>query len=719
MLEHQDTGVSTAQDEPAAKAGKRPREAKDKSPKASAQDRTVPLIPGVEPAPAKEGAAPADRQAFLTDGLLALRTISVECGEATAAEMAEAHGWSESMAASICQQLEQRGAIGEARESRGVRWFSENGTGETRILALAQAGHVGTATWFAEEAIVAVRHAHVLCERLVQERKLTSSDNTGERTYGATYLTAGGIQRRRADAQDKEAPKAKPTPKGRTKQLSPEVKAVLSRCAVSGNEVRLPEGRLERPLYDAVNEALEALGGKWNRKAKAHVFASDPTEALAQVLDDGAFQKAPKDAFEFFPTPENLADCVAREAKVELCHNVLEPSAGDGALIRAVRRLAPHAAIVAVEIDARHRAAIEESGAALCLGDFLSAETLQRLEPYGRFDRVVMNPPFSKGQDIDHVWQAWGLLRPGGRLIAIMSGGTTFRSDRKATAFRAELVEPHGRVEELPEGSFKESGTGVRTVLVVLDKPEEATAPIPRTDAEKFAATAALVDGIEEALGEPVAETTPLATAVEGAKSLDEIAAIADASGARLPLDKEKLQDIIDDCQAQIDEIEVGKAWSYGAEIDALLAYVRGLGGRAGAKAAGLHAMTAAAVEKTLPLLAPEQRSLAWLAGHRAEIKALLLANGVPAATAGTYATNVAKVAQLRSGAASSPAPARKRGGKPPPEPPPPAPKAPSPLVGLLARLTRLRQAADDIARKAASIETELRSLIESGEEMK
>jgi hypothetical protein len=44
-----------------------------------------------------------------------------------------------------------------------------------------------------------------------------------------------------------------------------------------------------------------------------------------------------------------------------------------------------------------------------------------------------------------------------------------FRSDNKTTAFRT-LVDDHGEMEDLPDGTFLENGTGVRTVLVVLRK---------------------------------------------------------------------------------------------------------------------------------------------------------------------------------------------------------------------------------------------------------
>jgi hypothetical protein len=44
--------------------------------------------------------------------------------------------------------------------------------------------------------------------------------------------------------------------------------AVLARCETNDNTLYLPFGQLDRKLYVAVNKALEAIGGKWNRSAK-------------------------------------------------------------------------------------------------------------------------------------------------------------------------------------------------------------------------------------------------------------------------------------------------------------------------------------------------------------------------------------------------------------------------------------------------------------------
>jgi 16S rRNA G1207 methylase RsmC len=86
------------------------------------------------------------------------------------------------------------------------------------------------------------------------------------------------------------------------------------------------------------------------------------------------------------------------------------------------------------------------------------------------FDRVLMNPPFSKGQDVKHVTHALGFLKPGGRLVAIMGAGVTFRQDKRTTDFRELVQSMGGTIEPLPEGSFKSSGTMVNTVIVVIDK---------------------------------------------------------------------------------------------------------------------------------------------------------------------------------------------------------------------------------------------------------
>jgi predicted RNA methylase len=247
------------------------------------------------------------------------------------------------------------------------------------------------------------------------------------------------------------------------KKLSSEALDVLS-CAVeiTGNRLRLL-GKLDRKLYVEVNEALEAIGGAWNRKTQAHLFESSPEAALDQILVDGGFHDTKRDLDQFF-TPLSLAREVVKKAEVQ-GHIVLEPSAGSGVL--ADECIAQGAEqVYCVELDDKHCARLVERHERMLVfrADFLKWQQACRPK------RVVMNPPFARQQDIEHVTAAFERLDRSGLLVAIMSAGTRFRKNRKADAFRALVQRAEGTIEDLPEKSFEESGTNVRTVLVTLRK---------------------------------------------------------------------------------------------------------------------------------------------------------------------------------------------------------------------------------------------------------
>lgn len=178
---------------------------------------------------------------------------------------------------------------------------------------------------------------------------------------------------------------------------------------------------------------------------------------------------------QLFPTPEALADQVVAEAEIQPGEKVLEPSAGTGRLLEAVLRVPlfaaePTSAVVAVEHNRELAHALARRSLPRCrveVGDFLTLTP----EEYGLFDAVVMNPPFENGLDIAHVVHALDFLRPGGRLVAIMSAGVTFREDRRTATFRRLIDTYGGTITPLPDGTFSNEGTGVRTVLVAVHTP--------------------------------------------------------------------------------------------------------------------------------------------------------------------------------------------------------------------------------------------------------
>ena len=251
----------------------------------------------------------------------------------------------------------------------------------------------------------------------------------------------------------------------RRRQLTSEAVAVLGSMETEGKLAKITAGQLSRPLYLEVNECLMALGGKWNRKLVGHVFEDDPRDALDQVVLTGGTFTNRKQDFGFFPTPPEVARRVVAAADIRGGDRVLEPSAGRGAIVRGVLDLDVEVELTIIELmteNCRALAAIDGVEEVIET-DFL----LYVVRP---FDRIVMNPPFARQADVDHVLHAYELLALGGRLVSVMSAGAKFRCNRKTDVLRA-LIEEHGHIEDLPKHAFHESGTDVHTVLVTLDKP--------------------------------------------------------------------------------------------------------------------------------------------------------------------------------------------------------------------------------------------------------
>lgn len=247
------------------------------------------------------------------------------------------------------------------------------------------------------------------------------------------------------------------------KKIDEATLTILSRVTVKGNIIFLTCGQLDRKQYQAVNEVLENMGGKWNRKEKGHVFPEDPADKLESVLLTGEI--IPPKKYGYFPTPSAQAEEVVAQAGIVPGMTVLEPSAGRGALALPSAHVTGKENVFCYELLDDNCKSLQGHGLQFTQADFLT------ISPNGvRYDRIVMNPPFEKQADIDHVLHAWKFLKPGGRLVSIMSAGVLFRDNKKTTAFR-DLANEHGTIERLPEGSFKESGTGVNTVIVVMDKP--------------------------------------------------------------------------------------------------------------------------------------------------------------------------------------------------------------------------------------------------------
>jgi len=288
-------------------------------------------------------------------------------------------------------------------------------------------------------------------------------------------------------------------------------------------------------LRAALREFLDHRGSA----AKA-----DPVKAAERAL---VGRKIPG----YFPTPPELVDRMIDAADLKPGMRTLEPSAGKGNIADKLAPIVGADNLDTIEPVVDLRSILEAKGHRVVASDFLdmgdrgftygdvyrapdgtlgimrgsggigsnrvgfdpidangdadsrtsrwyNRNELEPVEKRGynsEYDRVLMNPPFENGQDVTHVYKAFDMLKPGGRIVAIMSEHPFFANDNRSQTFRSWLAAKGGTSEKLPEGSFEtsERSTGVNTRLVVIDKPKAPGQDILDSDLPRGEAAQAYV----------------------------------------------------------------------------------------------------------------------------------------------------------------------------------------------------------------------------------
>lgn len=238
---------------------------------------------------------------------------------------------------------------------------------------------------------------------------------------------------------------------------------VLKDCKVSGNIVTLPPGQLDRKLYMEVAKSLELIGGKWKGgKVMGFVFNEDPSELLEQI--QGGEKRNLKKEFQFFGTPDELADELVWDANIKEEDEILEPSAGQGAIVKAIQReFYQGRPVWGYELMPVNQTFLRKiPGFKLIDDDFLKCDT--------SFDKIIANPPFNSNKDILHIRKMYDCLKPKGRLVTIASKHWEYSGNKKETEFRFWLREVGAKITDIQAGRFKESGTNIATCKIIIDK---------------------------------------------------------------------------------------------------------------------------------------------------------------------------------------------------------------------------------------------------------
>ena len=202
--------------------------------------------------------------------------------------------------------------------------------------------------------------------------------------------------------------------------------------------------------YEQACKVLASIGGTPGKLKHYFEFDYDYLDALNEIRETGCVPDAK--AHQFYPTPQKLANLCAELAEIEPGHSVLEPSAGQGDLAAPM----PKDQVQCVEISPLHCAVLRAKGFA----NVVEADFLAWAVSAPRYDRIIANPPFSDGRARAHLEAAIELLKPGGRLVAIVP-----------PTLAMGLMLDNNRFTLTRAGTFNNefAGTGVSVCIVTID----------------------------------------------------------------------------------------------------------------------------------------------------------------------------------------------------------------------------------------------------------
>jgi SAM-dependent methyltransferase len=186
----------------------------------------------------------------------------------------------------------------------------------------------------------------------------------------------------------------------------------------SGEVIELVLPRMTPKAYVKAKEMLLICGFTWSTRMQTHRGTRRARAALDQVAASGFYDDTIR-ALEFYATSPSTAAMLAKDLAdnvwVDGTARILEPGAGDGALVAAVLEQMDDVVVTAVEIDParaedlRERFAGDERVRVIC-ADVLTIDE-------GAFDGVIMNPPFAESFAL--IRHAVGLTRRGGYIVGI------------------------------------------------------------------------------------------------------------------------------------------------------------------------------------------------------------------------------------------------------------------------------------------------------------
>jgi predicted RNA methylase len=158
-------------------------------------------------------------------------------------------------------------------------------------------------------------------------------------------------------------------------------------------------------------------------------------------------------------------------------YNILEPSAGIGDIVDKLREEG-YDNLQCVEINYTMAEILKLKGYEIIQDDILhihpTIDPLDNDNLMPIWERIIMNPPFEQGQDMEHVRYCYNnFLAEGGILVSVMSAGVRTNTTKKYMAFRDWLATiDHEWITYNFDFKKAFNATGTSTVILKLTKDE-------------------------------------------------------------------------------------------------------------------------------------------------------------------------------------------------------------------------------------------------------
>lgn len=165
--------------------------------------------------------------------------------------------------------------------------------------------------------------------------------------------------------------------------MKSEVQYLLSISKAFNNKLYLPDCQIDRLLYLAIKKEITALGGNWvGGKVSAFVFDFEAQLIIDKILFENVTNI--KKSIQFFPTPQKVIDLMFEYVKFNKNDLVLEPSAGQGAIVENL--IGKVGEIHYCEFEEINKSVIESKFGGHC--SFVGSDFL-KYNPTIKYDKII------------------------------------------------------------------------------------------------------------------------------------------------------------------------------------------------------------------------------------------------------------------------------------------------------------------------------------------